>query len=69
MAIMPELAEYKEQLGDTKSTELIYYQTYLNQTDYVACKLAEAAYSGQVVEEDYTAILAQREVARQMINN
>lgn len=69
MYIMPELSEYKEQFGDTKSTELMYYQTYLNQTDYVACKLAEAAYSGQVVAEDYTDILAQREVARQKINN
>jgi len=30
--------------------------------------LAEAAYSGQVVAEDYTDILAHREAARQMIN-
>lgn len=68
MAIMSELSEYKEQFGDTKSTELMYYQTYLSQTDYVACKLAEAVYSGQVVAEDYTAILGLRETARQMIN-
>lgn len=53
---------------DYPFSELEYYQTFLIQTDYIANKIAEAAYLGEDVNEDYTEILQARKFARQMVN-
>ena len=64
---MPTMEMYIEMFGDKPSTYIEYYKTYLNQTDYVAAKIAEAAYLGTEVEEKYKEVLAEREEARQQI--
>lgn len=48
--------------------ELDYYHTFLVQSDYVANKIAEAAYLGETVDEDYTNVLQARKFARKRIN-
>ena len=65
---MIPLAGYKALFGDTAETERGFYSTFLAQTDYVAAKLAEAAYLGQAQNEDYTEVLAARQEAREEIN-
>jgi hypothetical protein len=65
---MESLEYYKEQFGDNLNTELMYYRTYLMQTDYVALKIAEANYLGIAVEEKYMTILQERQKARDRIN-
>ena len=65
---MIPLTGYKERYGDTDETERVFYSTFLTQTDYVAAKLAEAAYLGQTPGEDYTEVLAARQYAREEIN-
>lgn len=65
---MLPLTSYKERYGDTAETERCFYETFLTQTDYVAAKLAEAAYLKQAPDEDYTAVLGARQEARNAIN-
>ena len=65
---MPQLETYIEMFGDKHSTYIGYYRTYLTVTDYVAAKIAEAAYLGTEVEEKYREVLAKREEARQKLN-
>lgn len=68
MRDFPSLEEYRQDYGDTPDVELLYYRTYLIQTDYVAAKLAEAVYTGEAVDRDYSEVLQKREYARQRIN-
>lgn len=65
---MIPLYRYKERYGDTAETERGFYSTFLAQTDYVAAKLAEAAYLDQAPNEDYTEVLAARQAAREEIS-
>ncbi|MEA5143341.1 MAG: hypothetical protein VB023_07145 [Oscillibacter sp.] len=53
--------------GDAQKGDVLFYQTFLRQTDYVAAKLAEAVYLGQTVEQDYTQVLQARQYAREAI--
>ena len=64
---MPPIEQYLRDFGDTDSTRLTYWRTYLTQTDYVAAKIAECAYLGKPVEDKYRDVLAKREEARQHI--
>ena len=66
--LMPPIDWYLEQHGDTLETRITYYQTYLTRTDYVAAKLAEAAYTGERLGEDYSEIIRLRKEAREKIN-
>lgn len=68
MRDFPSLEEYRQDYGDTPDVELLYYRTYLIQTDYVAAKLAEAVYTGEAVDRDYSEVLQKRDYARQRIN-
>ena len=43
------------------------YLLFLQATDYVACKLAEAQFLGTTLDEDYTEVLQARECAREQI--
>lgn len=64
---MGTLEDYKSHFGDNKETELIFYQTFLAQTDYIANKLIEC----QVTKahcDDYTEELKARQFARNRIN-
>ena len=61
---MPTLAAYIDRHKSAGG----FYATFLAQTDYVAAKLAEAAYLGQTPNEDYTEVLAARQEAREEIN-
>lgn len=65
---MESLDFYKQEFGDTPDTELMYYMTYLIQTDYVAAKVAECLYLGTQVESKYTDVLQQRQAARDRID-
>lgn len=65
---MIPLAGYKERFGDTPETEFTFYQTFLEQTDYVPAKLAEAAYLGKTVDPKYDVTLQYRQEAREAIN-
>lgn len=66
LGTMPTLDDLKKQFGDDeKNAELLYYQTFLAHTDYVAAKLAE----GAATAEDYADILQQRKEARQKLND
>jgi hypothetical protein len=49
------------------NNQLGLYQTFLIQTDYVSCKIAEAQFLGKTLDEDYTEILQAREYAREQI--
>ena len=68
MRDFPSLEEYRQDYGDTPDVEMLYYRTYLIQTDYVAAKLAEAVYTGVPLEQDYSEVLERRAYARQRIN-
>lgn len=65
---LPTIERYVELFGDNHSTYIGYYRTYLIMTDYVAAKIAEAAYLGTEVEKKYREVLAKREEARQKLN-
>ena len=65
---MIPLSGYKELFGDTPETELTFYQTFLEQTDYVPAKLAEAAYLRETVDTKYDVVLQYRKEARESIN-
>ena len=65
---MPPIEAYFDHHGDTLETRITYYQTYLTRTDYVAAKLAEAAYTGERLGEDYSEIIRLRKEAREKIN-
>lgn len=65
---MPPMEVYLRDFGDTDDTRRMYWCTYLLHTDYVAAKIAEAAYLGTEVEEKYRAVLEKREEARQQLN-
>lgn len=67
MVNMPPIEQYLNDFGDTINTRIIYYRTYLIQTDYVAAKLAECAYLGTTVDDKYRDVLAKREEARRHI--
>ena len=67
--ISKELAE-KYHLPPIKEypfSERDWYHTFLIQSDYVALKIAEAAFTGESVD-DYTEVLQARAYARQKIN-
>ncbi len=65
---MPPIETYFDRHGDTLETRIAYYQTYLTHTDYVAAKLAEAAYIGEKLGENYSKIIDCRKAARKRIN-
>lgn len=58
---LPPIEEYPHSAS-------VWYHTFLIQSDYVANKIAEAAYLGEEMEEDYTDVLLARKYARQKIN-
>lgn len=64
---MAPLQTYLNDFGDTDETRLIYYKTFLSQTDYIASKIAEYSYLNKPIEEKYLEILNQREEARENI--
>ena len=65
---MPPIEWYLERHGDTVSTRITYYKTYLIHTDYVASKIAECTYLGQSVEDKYRDVLQKRAEARAAID-
>ena len=67
MFVMPPIEQYLQDFGDTLTTRIMYYRTYLIHTDYVANKIAECLYLGQPVEEKYAAALEGRAEARAKI--
>ena len=58
---MKSLDDYKEDFGDSTSTERTFYQTFLIQTDHIPLKLIEGSNSSADVAEE----LKYREIARQ----
>lgn len=50
------------------SDKVMPYKAFLSQTDYVACKIAEAQFLGKTLDEDYTEVLQARQYARDKIN-
>lgn len=64
---MAPLQTYLDDFGDTDETKIIYYKTFLSQTDYIASKIAEYNYLNKPIEEKYLEILNQREEARENI--
>lgn len=64
---MAPLQTYLDDFGDTDETRIIYYKTFLSQTDYIASKIAEYNYLNKPIEEKYLEILNQREEARENI--
>lgn len=62
LRIYPSIEEMERQ------TELRELHSYLDQTDYVACKIAEANYFGKPIEEKYIQILQKRDEVRRRIN-
>lgn len=68
MCNMPPLEQYLRDFGDTVSTQITYYKTYLMHTDYVASKIAECTYLGQSVEDKYRDVLQKRAEARAAID-
>lgn len=65
---MIPLAGYKERFGDNIDTEIGFYQTFLIQTDYIPLKMMEAQLTGEMLTEDYSAVLQYRKLARGEIN-
>ena len=59
---------YLPPIADYPHSELEYWHTFLIQSDYVANKIAEAAFLGEKVDEDYTDVLQARKYARNRIN-
>lgn len=64
---MDSLDEYKKRHGDNIDTEIIFYQTFLIQTDHIPNKIIEAQILNKEIE-DYTEILNYRQIARNKIN-
>mgnify|MGYP003303376845 CR=1 FL=1 len=64
---MKTLEEYKEDFGDSANTELLFYQTFLIQTDHIPNKIIESQALGNT-PEDYTEILTYRQYARDEVN-
>ena len=64
---MAPIEVYLNDFGDTDETRLIYYKTYLSQTDYIVSKIAEYTYLNKPIEEKYKSILEEREKAREEI--
>lgn len=64
---MAPIEVYLNDFGDTNETRLIYYKTYLSQTDYIVSKIAEYTYLNKPIEEKYRSILNERENAREEI--
>lgn len=64
---MGTLDSYKERHGDSKKTEITFYQTFLGQSDYVISKISEYQYLGKPLDEGYTAVLQCREECREQI--
>lgn len=64
---MAPLQTYLDDFGDTDETRIIYYKTFLSQTDYITSKIAEYNYLNKPIEEKYLEILNQREAARENI--
>lgn len=48
--------------------DILLYQTFLERTDYVANKIAEAMFLDIQLDEDYTEIFHARQFAREQIN-
>ena len=65
---MQTLDWYKEQHGDTLDTEVTFYKTFLIVTDYIPSKMMEAQLAGEMLTEDYSAVLQYRKEAREEIN-
>lgn len=65
---MQTLDWYKEQNGDTLDTEVTFYKTFLIVTDYIPSKMMEAQLAGEMLTEDYSAVLQYRKAAREEIN-
>lgn len=60
---MKSLEDYKSDFSDSENMELMFYQTFLAQTDYLILKLFEGSLSSADVAEE----LKYREVARQKL--
>lgn len=45
-----------------------FYKDFLRKTDYIPAKLMEPQLAGETLDEDYTAILGYRKLAREEIN-
>lgn len=67
---MKTLGEYKADWGDSVETEISFYKTFLEKTDYVSSKCIEEYIQGksktQIVEK-YGDLLDAREFARNKI--
>ena len=72
---MDKIPEYLEQKyclppfdsERVQNDELTYWYTFLQQTDHIPAKIAEAMYCGETTE-DYTEILDARKLCRKRIN-
>lgn len=66
---MASLEEYKQIFNDASETdtELMFYDTFLKQTDHIPNKIIEAQALGNT-PNDYTEILNHRQFARDEIN-
>lgn len=60
---MVSLEEYKERKGDTVDTEIMFYQTFLIQTDYICNKIVE----GVATWDDYAEEKTARQFAREQL--
>lgn len=68
---MKTLDGYKEDFGDSIDTEIVFYKTFLVQTDYIDNKILEGIVYGKSPEElksKYGDILEIREYCREQIN-
>ncbi len=65
---MEPLKDYLDAHGEAPGAEIEYWQCYLRLTDYVAAKLAEAAYTGERLGDDYSEVIRLRKEARDKIN-
>ena len=65
---MQTLDWYKEQHGNTLDTEVTFYKTFLIVTDYIPSKMMEAQLAGEMLTEDYSAVLQYRKAAIEEIN-
>ena len=64
---MVKLEEYKKMFDDSVDTEMLFYNTFLAQTDHIPNKIIEAQILGKEID-DYTEILNLRQMARERIN-
>lgn len=72
MEKIPEHLEQKYRLPPfeserVRSDEVTYWHTFLQQTDHIPAKIAEAMYSGEE-PGDYAEVLEARKLCRQRIN-